>query len=36
MLSDFYKKEQNFIDTYMIDKNKRPKIEWGEPGTSTQ
>ena len=36
MLSDFYKQEQIFMDTYMIDKNKRPKIEWGEPGTSTQ
>ncbi|GJQ93599.1 hypothetical protein Tco_0004738 [Tanacetum coccineum] len=36
MLSDFYKQEQNFMDTYMSNANKRPKIEWGEPGTSTQ
>lgn len=38
MLSDFYKKEQVFMnnDTYMTNIRKRPKMEWSEPGTSTE
>nr|KAJ0203254.1 hypothetical protein LSAT_V11C500251700 [Lactuca sativa] len=38
MLSDFYKKEQVFMnnDTCMTNIRKRPKMEWSEPGTSTE